>query len=153
MQVAKTNNEYMKARYIHDWITDNIEYEAARLHRIEEYNNMLSSGSYSSVQLKNFHDRYIPYFTVKDVIDRRNGVCMDYALLFHYVATASGLDAYYINDQTLCHAYNLVVIDDICYIIDTTWDAGMLNQYDRFVYRFSKKWFLHRVKDNWSDRK
>ncbi|MDR1971667.1 MAG: leucine-rich repeat protein [Treponema sp.] len=151
-QVPKTNDEYMKARYIHDWIADNIEYEADRLHRIREYNDMLSSGRYSQAQLKSFYDRYIPHFTLNELLDRRKGVCMDYAVLFHYLAISSGLDAYYISDGTLNHAYNLLVIDNGAYIIDATWDAGHLNILEGFVRKFDKTWFLHRVKDNWIDR-
>jgi hypothetical protein len=151
-QVSKINDEYMKARYIHDWIADNIEYEADRLHRIDEYIAMRNSGRYSQTQLNSFYNRYIPHFTLNELLDRKKGVCMDYAVLFHYLAISSGLNAYYISDGALNHAYNLLVIGNSAYIIDVTWDAGYLNVLERFVRKFDITWFLHRVKDNWSDR-
>jgi transglutaminase/protease-like cytokinesis protein 3 len=74
---------------------------------------------------------------------------MDYALLFHYLAVTSGLNAYYISDNTMCHAYNMVRIDGHNYLIDCTWDSGLSIQPDRFQYRYRKDYFLFDVSDNW----
>jgi transglutaminase-like putative cysteine protease len=143
-QVTITSDVYMKARYIHDWITDNVRYDYNRMTIIENHNNELNK--YGSATTS------VPHYTVKQTVDNRWGVCMDYALVYFYVAKAAGLDVYYISDGTLTHAYNIIKLEGNYYIIDTTWDAGWLNSRGQFEYHYSKSWFLRRIKDGWVGR-
>jgi transglutaminase-like putative cysteine protease len=106
-------NDFRKVRMIHDWVGDIFAYDYDLLwwmdnvsHRNEE-------------------------FTLGQLIERERGVCLEYAILFYYLMDAAGIETYLISeviDPENAHAYNMVVINETGYVIDTTWDSG--NKYE-----------------------
>jgi transglutaminase/protease-like cytokinesis protein 3 len=88
-------------------------------------------------------------FTLEQIVQRERGVCMEYSVLFWFLADSVGLDTYLICDYTIPngggHAYNMVVINGTGYIIDTTWDSGNVSGRGgntTFQRRFEKNYFM-----------
>jgi hypothetical protein len=76
------------------------------------------------------------------VFSRRKGVCAGYARLFVELGRAAGLDVRYRSGDS--HAWNEVTLDGVVLAIDTTWDAGYVDEARRFHASYSTKYFLSR---------
>ncbi len=127
-----TEDKYLKIKSIHDWICTNIEYDVAAYNR----------GEIKIIE---------PIITLR----YRNAVCGGYAMLFTYMAGKASFEAHYVTGVTkgrskyaigpqgifTRHAWNSVKINGIYYLIDTTWDAGYVNN-NRFIYAYSTDFFL-----------
>jgi hypothetical protein len=133
-------NDFLKVRMIHDWVSDVFSYD------------------YDLLQwMRNVTGRN-EEFTLGKIIERQRGVCFEYAILFWFLADAAGLDTYLILDHSepgVGHAYNMVIINNTGYIIDTTWDSG--NRYQsgritRFDRMISKEYFMPSVSQSYSLR-
>jgi transglutaminase/protease-like cytokinesis protein 3 len=123
------NNDFLKARIIHDWVTDIFAYDYDLLSWMDRAGRNAE-------------------FTLGAIIERERGVCFEYAILYCFLMNAAGLETYLVSDYSkpgTGHAYNMVVIDGTGYIIDTTWDSGnqykngSITQFDRMN---SKKYFM-----------
>jgi transglutaminase/protease-like cytokinesis protein 3 len=118
---------------IHDWVSDTFSYDRDLLWWM------------NNVSGKNAE------FPLDAIVQRQRGVCFEYAILFYFLMNAAGVDTYLISDCSepgIAHAYNMVVIDDTGYIIDTTWDSG--NRYEdgriqQFKRMVSKDYFMPSV--------
>jgi transglutaminase/protease-like cytokinesis protein 3 len=116
-----------RLKAVHDWVADRVAYDA------ESY----------------LAGRYPPQ-DARTVFETRLSVCAGYANLFEAVARAAGLDVQYIvgdartqgNDLSgQGHAWNAARIDGRWYLLDTTWDSGVLKG-SRFEKRYSTEYFL-----------
>ena len=115
----KSNNDYERVKKAHDWVALNIRYDT----------QSFFSGKYSSQEFD-------------AVIKRGNAVCSGYADVFKNICDALKIDCQIVsgyargygsnlfnftNVMNTNHAWNIVVIDEEKYFIDTTWDAGYVN--------------------------
>ena len=130
--VSWTDNDYLKVKSIHDWIVCNISYD------IEAYNN-------HEIKIQD------PGVTLRF----RSAVCGGYSTLFNYMLRRANFESYYVSGYTfgtgrhtiqpggiyVRHAWNCVKINDIWYLIDTTWNAGYI-QNNRFVFAYTTRFFL-----------
>jgi hypothetical protein len=133
------NNDFLKVRIIHDWVSDIFAYDQDLLSWMD--------GAGRNAE-----------YTLGAIIKRERGVCFEYAILFCFLMNAAGVDTYLICDSSqpgVGHAYNMVVIDGTGYIIDTTWDSGneyengRITQFNRMV---SKKFFMPDVAGSYTLR-
>jgi len=131
---------FTKVRMIHDWVADVFAYDYDLLWWI------------NSVSGKNAE------FTLKAIIERQRGVCYEYSLLFWFLLDATGVDTYLISDFSksgVGHAYNMVVINNTGYIIDTTWDSGnkyelgKMKEHNRLI---SKNYFMPDINQSYKLR-
>ncbi|GHU45451.1 hypothetical protein FACS1894190_17580 [Spirochaetia bacterium] len=135
----KEPNEFMKVRMIHDWVADIFAYD----------HDYLEWMAYSNRNRE---------YTLGQIIERERGVCLEYAILFHNLATAAGIDTYMISDHSapnIGHAYNMVIVDGTGYIIDTTWDSGnqvMYNRYTANKKMFKKDYFMPSIPQSYKLR-
>jgi len=130
--VSWTNDNFLKVKSIHDWIVCNIPYD------VEAYNNR-------EIKIEQ------PWITLRF----RTAVCGGYAKLFEYMVKKAGFECYYVSGYTkgrgiytiqpvgvfVRHAWNCVKINDIWYLVDTTWNAGYVNS-NKFTFLYSTKYFL-----------
>jgi hypothetical protein len=130
--VSWTDDDYLKIKSIHDWICCNIPYDVA---------------AYNKGEIKIEQ----PWITLRF----KSAVCGGYATLFNYMARKAGFEAEYVSGYTkgrskyaiqpvgqfVRHAWNSVKINGIYYLIDTTWDAGYVNN-NRFTFAYTTDFFL-----------
>jgi hypothetical protein len=136
----KEPNAFVKVRMIHDWVSDVFFYDDDLL----QY-------------MKNISGRN-EEFTLGQIIERQRGVCFEYAVLFWFLMDAVGMDTYLISDHSepgKAHAYNMVLINNTGYIIDTTWDSG--NKYGSgeviaFRKMISKDYFMPDISQSYQLR-
>lgn len=124
-----------KARAIYFWISHTIKYDVALAKLNKRYN--------SSDEL------------VKEVLQKRQGVCQHYSELFLEMARAVGLKAYLIKGYTrqrdgkiapLSHAWNAVRIGQDFFLIDATWASGY-QTHKKFVREFRDDYFMIKPSD------
>jgi hypothetical protein len=136
----KETDPFLKARIIHDWVSDIFAYDLDLL-------SWMDNVSGQNAQ-----------FTLGAIINRERGVCYEYAILYCYLMNAAGVDTYLISDLSapkIGHAYNMVVINDTGYIIDTTWDSGNRygnNKIIEFKRTVSKKFFMPGISQSYKLR-
>lgn len=111
----KTKSEYEKVIAITDWICDNVTYDHENLNN-EEYG------------LK---------YTAYAAAVNGTSVCQGYASLFYRMALDNGLDARGVSGIANggAHSWNIVRIDGIYYLIDTTWAAINVNNKEKYILR------------------
>jgi hypothetical protein len=133
----RETNDFLKVRMIHDWVSDVFSYDYDLLYWMDNVSGQNAE------------------FTLGKIIERQRGVCFEYAILFWFLADAAGLDTYLICDSSkpgVGHAYNMVVINNTGYIIDTTWDSGNLYQSSRIIQfdrMISKDYFMPSVSQSY----
>lgn len=124
-----------KARAIYYWISHNIKYDVALAKSGKRYN--------SSEEL------------VKEVLQKRQGVCQHYSELFLEMARVAGVKAYLVKGYTrqrdgkiapLSHAWNAVRIGQEFFLIDATWASGYQTN-KKFVREFRDEYFLIKPAD------
>lgn len=124
-------SERAKAWSIYVWITNNITYDV----------NSLRAGNYGELN---------PYA----VFNERSAMCKGYSELFVKLAQLAGLQAVkisgYAKDEGYKfgqrftepnHAWNAVKIDNKWYLVDTTWGAGIVDNF-KFYQSFEDHYFL-----------
>ena len=107
-----SKNDLEKIQLIYDYITENVSYD---------YTN-LNNPSYT---LK---------FTAYAAMINKTAVCQGYATLLYRMLNDCGIDARVITGSSNgeAHAWNIVKLDGIYYLLDATWDAGQ-NKYLYFL--------------------
>ncbi|MBR2875907.1 MAG: hypothetical protein IKC01_02100, partial [Clostridia bacterium] len=90
-----------KALLIHDRIAVFCEYDIENLE-----NDTLPNEAYNAY----------------GVLGKRIAVCMGYALAYDYLLERVGIKSDYCSSDVLCHAWNVVYIDNKPYHVDITWD-------------------------------
>jgi transglutaminase/protease-like cytokinesis protein 3 len=112
-------NQFETVKRLHDWVADNIAYDAP-----------------------SFLSGKLPDQGYEAVLKTKLAVCEGYATLFKKLCDTAGIPCALVagysrgygatlfapEDPTASnHAWNLVQIDHQSYLIDTTWDAGVLD--------------------------
>ncbi|WP_424828901.1 transglutaminase domain-containing protein [Rectinema subterraneum] len=111
--IAGESDPFMRIKLIHDWISDTIAYDVA----------IASKNTVTGQDLAT-------------VLSTRRAVCSGYARLFQKMAELAGFEAKTVSGFTKglsrefsfdfqnSHAWNMVRIGDMWYLVDTTFDAG-----------------------------
>ncbi len=117
---ARTRDQYLIVKNIHDWICDNISYDTN-----DYFNNLELPQDYVSV------------------LERKTAVCAGYSELFRKMCEIAGYEVKVISGYSKGfgyrgqisgksdHAWNGIKINDKWYLVDCTWDAGFV---DRKIY-------------------
>jgi transglutaminase-like putative cysteine protease len=121
-------NDFVTVKRLHDWVADNISYDTPSF-----LSGKITDQSY------------------KAVLVTRLAVCEGYATLFKKLCDIKGIPCALVsgysrgygssifseeNVSSSNHAWNIVKINGSDYLVDTTWDAGYLEN-DRFVRSYS----------------
>ncbi len=117
-----------KVRAAFTWVATNIRYDAAHLHW---------------VVLNEDHEERVTW-----AMERKKGVCENFAAIFTDICLKSGLRAFFVEGYTRTngsmdrsgHAWSAVSIDNKWYLYDPTWDAGF-NSNGIFVNRTASNYF------------
>jgi len=109
---AGAASDYEKLYAIYDWVTHNIAYDVEKAANVDAY----GSGA-------------------KYALEKRKGICHDYADLTRALLRAAGIKATYEKGEvhpapgkTERHAWNNALIGDTWYALDTTWGAGFVDE-------------------------
>lgn len=96
---------YEKERFVHDALLDRISYDLGAEMNQSAYSALVNGQT----------------------------VCAGYARAFQYILQQLGIPCYYCTGYAgESHAWNIVVLDDGCYNVDTTWDDTGDGTYDYF---------------------
>jgi hypothetical protein len=124
------SDQFLKAKILHDWICDNIAYDA----------EMYFSGRVTAQD-------YIA------VLKKKKAVCSGYTNLFNQMCELAGIESIGINGYSkgfgydgkigkdTDHAWNAVHIGNKWYLVDVTWDAGPMER-RTFIKRYSTEWLF-----------
>jgi len=124
------SDQFLKAKTLHDWICDNIAYDAS----------MYFSGKVTAQD-------YIA------VLKKKMAVCSGYSNLFNQMCKLAGMESIGINGyskgfgytgkigKNTDHAWNAINIGNKWYLIDVTWDAGSLDQ-KTYIKEYSTEWLF-----------
>ena len=128
--VGKGGSSLGNVKILHDWICDNIAYDA----------DMLFSGKISGQDWQS-------------VLKKKKVVCSGYTNLMSEMCRLAGIEVIgisgwskgfgykgYLDDYT-DHAWNAVHIGNRWYLVDCTWDAGIV-EYKTFVKKYSTSWLF-----------
>lgn len=124
---AHEHDQWHLARAVHDYVADRIAYDVA---------------SYRA-------HRYPPQ-DAETTFRTRLSVCAGYAALFRAVGRAAGLTVEVVRGRARHavtdgmgegHAWNAVKLDDRWYLVDTTWDAGGVDD-EGFHKHYGTSYFL-----------
>ncbi|MBR1912293.1 MAG: hypothetical protein IJ828_08065 [Treponema sp.] len=128
--VGKGGSSLGNVKILHDWICDNISYDA----------DMLFSGKISGQDWES-------------VLKKKKAVCSGYTNLMNEMCRLAGIESIgisgwskgfgykgYLDDYT-DHAWNAVHVGGRWYQLDCTWDAGIV-EYKKFVKKYSTSWLF-----------
>lgn len=91
---------------------------------------------------------------IYDIIERKKGICWDYAQLISHMAGIAGLSCYTVagfskdieNSRPINpqpdHAWNLIKLEKAYYLLDATWESNTINNPDRFKSTYQTDYFL-----------
>lgn len=98
--LVKGMNSFDAARRIHDYICEHMEYgqDTKKNKKLYEESSSLFSGV---------------------------GVCMDYSECFYQMCRDCGIECYKVIDYNMYHSFNMVIINDVDYYVDVTWDDAL----------------------------
>ncbi len=144
---SDVEKEEEKIRALYVWITHNIAYDVEKLRELRELDKLKKADSLVNDSL------YKPFDQDINIILRsRKGICGDYSEIFKEMCTSIGIESYVISGYTQeldrykiaedSHAWNAVKIKGNYFLIDTTWDAGDIDEEGEFDYLFKDNYFL-----------
>jgi transglutaminase-like putative cysteine protease len=123
-------DQFLKVKTIHDWICDNIAYDAKMY-----FSGRITAQDYTSV------------------LRKKLAVCSGYTNLFNEMCRLAGIESIGINGYSkgfgytgkignnTDHAWNAVYIGNKWYLLDVTWDAGSLDQ-KTYIKGYSTEWLF-----------
>lgn len=154
--------------------TDYLEVEAAdrslALNLLNEIkNNPDLQGFPPYVQIGRFVHDYLTYdlsylnklLSLKDIVEKKRGVCVEYAKLFNILARISGIPSIVVNgiaqgeyDKFEGHSWNMIFYNNQWLQIDPTWDltSGIVSSshiyfYDNGTQSIEAKWTIPKDKN------
>jgi len=113
---VKKMNDYDKAKYVHDYIAELVEYDHASYEQIKKKKELTHPEC---------SDIYGAFFSKKVV-------CQGYAETFKYIMDELGFECLIVGGPT--HAWNLLKLGDSYYHIDVTWDDPDEDSEIRYKY-------------------
>lgn len=138
------------ARAVFTWIAINISYDVPASKIVSNNQIVRCKDSYGCEQkIKRINTKRI-----QKTLSCKKGVCADYALIFHELATLVGLESQILSGFSKTtpqqigkklkisnHAWNAVKIDGTWRLLDVTWGAGGVDKKERFRKNFSSFYF------------
>ncbi|MFT4668238.1 MAG: hypothetical protein ACI9RM_002816 [Ulvibacter sp.] len=128
--IQNLQTEKEKARALYIWIAHNIEYDLELMDSLDSPN--------------------VKARTIEETLNKKKGVCQNYAELYLAMSNDVGLESYLISGYTKnyrneiaddSHAWNAIKIDSSFYLLDITWAAGFVRN-DIYVHEFRDEYFL-----------
>lgn len=116
-----TGTNYFKAKKVHDWLVDNMEYDATATYRSSIYGALV----------------------------QKRGVCESYARAYKYILNDMGIDNVLVTGMatnssgaTEDHMWNYVKLDGDWYAVDVTWDDPVIVGGGRITDSIKYRYFL-----------
>lgn len=144
---AFVNNNFQtqedRSRAYYTWIALNISYDVERLNELNLM-KMFSVNRVTSIGQK-----------TNDVLKNKKAVCEGYSNLMVDFCKASSIPCFLVcgyvktpegNIPEILHAWNVLRIDSAWTMLDITWSSGYLNLENKYVKRFSNKYFMPKPK-------
>ncbi|GHV42859.1 hypothetical protein AGMMS49546_22860 [Spirochaetia bacterium] len=128
--VTGVGDQFLKVKVIHDWICDNIAYDAEMY-----FSGRVRSQDYVSV------------------LKKKAGVCSGYVSVFNAMCALAGIESIGISGYSkgfgyrgvvggqADHEWNAVKLGGKWYLIDVTWDAGHIDR-RTFIKNYSTAWLF-----------
>lgn len=145
---AFVNNNFQtqedRARAYYTWIALNVSYDVEHLNELNlmkvfSVNRVTSTGQ-----------------KTKDVLKNKKAVCEGYSNLMVDFCKSSSIPCFLVcgyvktpegNIPEILHAWNVLRIDSVWTMLDITWSSGYLNSDNKYVKRFSNKYFMSKPKN------
>lgn len=132
-------NQADKARAIYFWITTNIQYD------IKQKSVVYYNDDYTGL--------------IENVLTKRKGICMHYALLFNEIAQKTGIKSYVVFGYTkqygkvdiVPHAWCAAQIDTSWFLFDPTWGAGYV-QNSTYIRKQNNDYFKMTAQESLKNR-
>lgn len=133
-----------RARAYYTWIALNISYD------VEHMNEMLLIKAFSINSISSSNQK------ASDVLMNRKAVCEGYSNLMNELCKGSSIPCFLVCGYTktpsgdipdILHAWNVLRIDSAWTMLDITWSSGYVNPMNKYVKRFSNKYFLPKPKN------
>jgi len=126
---AHFKTDKSKLRAIFTWIAGNIQYDVA---------NMFAINFYEGEQER-----------VDKALQKKMGICSNFAALFHAVCLKSGIESYVITGYTkqngftdyIPHAWCAAAVGNNWYMFDPTWGSGYISG-GKFYHKFNYAYFM-----------
>jgi hypothetical protein len=124
------SDQFAKAKVLHDWICDNIAYDTDMY-----FGGRIVAQDYVSV------------------LKKKKAVCSGYTNLMNQMCELAGIESIGINGYSkgfgydgkigkdTDHAWNALHIGNKWYLVDVTWDAGIVER-RTFIKRYSTEWLF-----------
>lgn len=138
----QTSEDRVRAYYT--WIALNISYD------VEHMNEMLLIKAFSANSISSSNQK------ASDVLINRKAVCEGYSNLMNELCKGSSIPSFLVCGYTktpagdipdILHAWNVLRIDSAWTMLDVTWSSGYVNPMNKYVKRFSNKYFLPKPKN------
>ncbi len=91
-EASKLNTDYDKAKYVHDYLANNADY-----------------------------DYSLTKFTARDILVGKSGVCQAYASAYKLIMNKLGIECSYAQSKAMQHMWNVVKINNKWYNVDCAW--------------------------------
>jgi hypothetical protein len=124
------SDQFLKAKILHDWICDNIAFDTEMY-----FSDQITAQDYISV------------------LKKKKAVGSGYTELYNRMCILAGIEAIGINgyskvigysgelDKDTNHAWNAVYLGNKWYLVDVTWDAGIIER-NTFIKQYSTAWLF-----------
>ena len=100
----ESKSDYDKVKAIHDYIVENVEYD------YDTFNGVTTD--------------YWETYTGYGAIVMHLAVCQGFSAMFYRLCLEAGIDARIIDSREMGHAWNIVQLDGLYYLMDCTWDEN-----------------------------
>ena len=144
----KSETELEKVRAIFVWITDNIKYNDKFM---DDKPRRISADSEEELEDA---FREVSKENLQRTLQKKKGVCEDYAQLFQEMCTVAGVESEFVVGHDRQHksrvgklpkrnkhAWNAVKIEGKWYLLDVTWASGYVNN-GKYKKKFREGYFL-----------
>lgn len=130
------NDQYSKAKAIHDWVSKNISYD----------NNTIQWAS-NGITYKNDYDYGYDAGPAYNVIMTKKAICEGYAITYEVLCKIAGIKDYVVygygdsaiessnnidKSSLYDHAWNILDINNKLILVDTTWDSNLGDQSEQY---------------------
>lgn len=113
--VRSDMSDYQKALVLHDWLADNVEYAYSR---------------YLRGELKD--DDYTCY----GALVKKEAVCEGYTKSYTLLMRQCGIESFYVYNDKMNHAWNVIRIGSEYFNVDVTWDDPVQDQIGQVSHKY-----------------
>jgi hypothetical protein len=120
--ISDDMDDERKALVVHDYLVLNTEFDTS-----------IDNNKYSTTD-----DTDVDSYCAGGLLLNNKAVCYGYANMFQYIMNLLEIECYTTTSTTMCHAWNIIKINNHYYHIDVTWDDPISDQ----LGKVSHKYFL-----------